>query len=72
VFFGSVAAYTIFAFALTELTAARAAAFQYLQPVIATGLGIWLLGETLTSRIVVGGSVILLGVYLTEREQGET
>lgn len=71
ILFGSVAAYLIYAFALTELTAARVAAFAYLQPAIATGLAIWLLGETLTVRIVLGGALILLGVYLTERERGE-
>jgi len=71
VFFGSVAAYSIYAFALTELTAVRVAAFAYLQPAIATALGIWLLGEILTVRVVLGGASILLGVYLTERERGE-
>ncbi len=71
VVFGSVTAYLIFAFALSELTAARVAAFSYLQPGIATALGIWLLGERLTHNVVIGGVLILLGVYLTERERGE-
>jgi drug/metabolite transporter (DMT)-like permease len=65
---GSVLAYLIYAFALTELTATRVAAFAYLQPVIAAALGVWLLGESLTARVVGGGAAILLGVYLTERE----
>lgn len=69
--FGSVVGFLIFAFALTELSAARVAAFNYIQPVIATGLAIWLLGEKLTLKVVVGGTLILLGVYLTERERGE-
>jgi drug/metabolite transporter (DMT)-like permease len=71
VILGSVVAYLIYAFALTELTASRVAAFAYLQPVIAAGLGIWLLGETLNSRVVMGGALILLGVYLAERERGD-
>jgi drug/metabolite transporter (DMT)-like permease len=71
VILGTVVSYLIFAFALTELTASRVAAFAYLQPVIAAGLGIWLLSEYLTLRIVVGGALILLGVYLAERERGE-
>lgn len=65
---GSVVAYLIYAFALTELTATRVAAFNYLQPVIAAVLGVWLLSETLTVHVVMGGVLILLGVYLTERE----
>jgi drug/metabolite transporter (DMT)-like permease len=68
---GSVVAYSIYAFALTELSATRVAAFNYLQPVIAAALGVWLLGEVLTVQVVVGGLLILLGVYLTEREGRE-
>ena len=69
---GSVVAYSIYAFALTELSASRVAAFNYLQPVIAAALGVWLLGEALTTHVVVGGVLILLGVYLTEREGRES
>jgi drug/metabolite transporter (DMT)-like permease len=65
---GSVLAYLIFAFALTDLTATRVAAFNYLQPVVAAALGAWLLGERLTARVIAGGAFILAGVYLTERE----
>ena len=70
ILFGSVVPYLIYAFALTELAASRVSAFSYLQPVIATALAIWLLAERLTVRAVVGGALILLGVYLTERETG--
>ena len=69
--FGTIVAYLIYAFALTELTAARVAAFGYLQPVIASALGVWLLAENLTGKVVFGGALILGGVYLTERERGE-
>jgi drug/metabolite transporter (DMT)-like permease len=71
VVFGSVLPYLLFAIAMTELTASRVAAFSYIQPVIATGLGIWLLAEKLTVKIILGGILILSGVYLTERERGE-
>jgi drug/metabolite transporter (DMT)-like permease len=47
------------------------AAFAYLQPVIAAALGVWLLGEALTGRVIGGGALILLGVYLTEHEGQE-
>jgi drug/metabolite transporter (DMT)-like permease len=69
--FGSVISYLLFAYVLTELAASRVAAFNYLQPVIASGLGIWLLSERLTSKVLIGGGLILAGVYLTERERGE-
>lgn len=68
---GSVLPYTLFAIVMTELTAARVAAFAYVQPVIATGLGIWLVDEKLTVKFIVGGVLILAGVSITERERGE-
>ncbi len=42
-----------------------------LQPAIATALAIWLLAEKLTGGVVIGGALILGGVYLAERERGE-
>jgi drug/metabolite transporter (DMT)-like permease len=68
---GSVVSYLIYVFALTELSASRVAAFAYLQPVVAALLGVWLLGERITPSVVAGGALILLGVYLSERERGE-
>ncbi len=71
VIFGTVASYLLFAYVMRELAASRVAAFNYLQPVIASGLGIWVLSERLTSKVLVGGMIILAGVYLTERDRGE-
>lgn len=68
---GTLVAYIIYAFALTELSASRVAAFAYLQPAIAALLGVWLLRERITSSVLAGGALILLGVYLAERERGE-
>jgi len=69
--FGSVVAYLAFAVALTELTASRVAAFGYLQPMLATALSLWLLGERITTAFVISGVLILAGLYLAERERGE-
>jgi drug/metabolite transporter (DMT)-like permease len=71
ILFGSVVPYVLFAYALTELAASRVAAFNYLQPVIASSLGIWVLSERLTAEVLIGGVLILAGIYLTERERGE-
>jgi drug/metabolite transporter (DMT)-like permease len=71
VLFGSVISYLVFARVLKELTAARVAAFAYIQPVIATGLGVLMLHERLSVRLFIGGALILGGLYLTERERGE-
>jgi len=67
VLFGSVVPYLLFAYALTGLAASRVAAFNYLQPVIASSLAIWVLSEKLTAKVLIGGVLILTGVYLAER-----
>jgi drug/metabolite transporter (DMT)-like permease len=69
--FGTVISYLLFAYVLTELAASRVAAFNYLQPVIASTFGIWVLSERLTPKVLAGGALILAGVYLAERERGE-
>lgn len=65
--FGSVAAYLIYTFALSVLSASKAAAFAYLQPLMAVALGVWLLGEHISAGEIAGGALILLGVNLTEQ-----
>lgn len=70
VLFGSFVAYLIYAFALERLSASNVAAFAYLQPVMAALLGLWLLGERLSTPVLVGGALILGGLYLTERARG--
>lgn len=71
VLFGSLAAYLIYGFALQKLSASTVASFSYLQPVMAAALGVWLLSERITVKTVVGGVIILAGVYLTEHARGE-
>jgi drug/metabolite transporter (DMT)-like permease len=71
VVFSSVVAYLLFAYALTELTASRVAAFNYIEPIFATALGIWLLNDKVSLRGILGGALILLGVYFTEQEREE-
>lgn len=66
--FASVTAYLIFYWALRHMTATRLAAFSYLMPVIATLMGILLLGEKVTWHLLVGGTLVLIGVYLKERK----
>jgi drug/metabolite transporter (DMT)-like permease len=53
------------------MAASRLAAFNYVEPVLAPLLGIVLLKETLTLRLVVGGAMVLLGVYIAERGPAE-
>lgn len=70
-FFSCVLGYLLFAYALKGLTASRVAAFNYIAPVIASALGIWMLHDKVSLWGLLGGGMILLGVYFTERERGE-
>ena len=65
--FSSVLCYVIYYYALAYVPASRVAAFSYLQPVMATIMAIPLLGERPTSALLLGGSLVLLGVFLAER-----
>ena len=63
----SVICYLIYFYALAYMEASRLAAFSYLQPLLATVFGIFILNEHVTLALVVSGLVIFGGVYLTER-----
>ncbi len=65
--FPSVLCYIIYYYALSYIPASRVSAFSYLQPLLATVMAIPLLGETPTMSLVMGGSLVLLGVFVAER-----
>jgi drug/metabolite transporter (DMT)-like permease len=65
--FPSVLAYVTYSHVLQYVPASRVSAFSYLQPVIATMLAIPALDEHPTPSLVIGGALVLLGVFLTER-----
>ena len=61
--FSSALAYVFYFWLLRYLEASQFAAFTYLLPVLATVLGILLLGEMGSWRQVLGGVMALGGVY---------
>ncbi|HBY61383.1 MAG TPA: EamA family transporter, partial [Solibacterales bacterium] len=65
--FPSVVAYLIYYWALVWIPASRLSAFSYCQPLLATVLAIPLLGEQVTGSLLLGGGLVLAGVWLTER-----
>jgi drug/metabolite transporter (DMT)-like permease len=66
----SVAAYTLFYWVLRYMDASRVAAVNYLQPIGAIVVAAAFLGEMPTRNLLLGGVLILLGVYLAERGTG--
>jgi drug/metabolite transporter (DMT)-like permease len=54
--------------ALKALTAARLGAFLYIEPLVAMFVAALLLHESITLAAMLGGGIILLGVYLVNRD----
>jgi len=52
---------------VSQVGANRVLVYQYLITLVGVAAGVLLLGETLTANKVLGGAVILLGVYLARR-----
>jgi drug/metabolite transporter (DMT)-like permease len=63
----SVAAYTIFYWALRYMEASRVAVVSYFQPIAVILFSIPILGERPTRHLLAGTALVLLGVYLAER-----
>ena len=65
-----VAAYGFFAWqrGVSRIGANRVLVYQYLIVLIGVVAGVMLLGESLTTNKIIGGAVILLGVYLARRQ----
>lgn len=53
--------------AFEQLEARLAALTFFAQPVVGAALGAWLLGETLTPLFLMGGGLVLLGLWLSAR-----
>jgi drug/metabolite transporter (DMT)-like permease len=63
----SVAAYTIFYWALRYMEASRVAVVSYFQPIAVILFSVPILGERPTPHLLAGAALVLLGVYLAER-----
>lgn len=63
-------AYAFWFDALEQLPAARVGAFLYLEPLFTVAVAAALLGEVIRGGIMVGGAIILLGLWLVNRKRG--
>jgi len=70
--FPTAAAYFLIYWALARAESSLVALFIYLQPLIATGLSVVVLGERPGARVLAGGVMICIGVYLAFRPSGIT
>jgi drug/metabolite transporter (DMT)-like permease len=62
----SIGAYLVFFWALAHMKASRLAVLTYLETPIAALLAVLMLGDSVTTALLVGGGLILAGVYLAE------
>jgi drug/metabolite transporter (DMT)-like permease len=62
----SVAAYILWSFALGRIEASKASIFSNLQPVMTTILAFIFLGQVVTPTFVIGGTIALSGVVMTQ------
>jgi drug/metabolite transporter (DMT)-like permease len=62
--FGSLIGFTAYLYMLAHTTAAKAATYAYVNPIVAVLLGWWLAGEPVTMRTVAAAAVILAGVAI--------
>ena len=60
-------AFLLYYASLEHLEASRAAAFIYVEPLIAQLLGVTVMGEPLSGAVLAGGGAIVAGVYLVSR-----
>jgi drug/metabolite transporter (DMT)-like permease len=65
--FPSVLCYVGYFYVLNHIPASQVAVFAYLQPAIATCLAVPLLGESVSSSLIGGGLLALLGVFVTQK-----
>ncbi|MBI2817903.1 MAG: DMT family transporter [Acidobacteria bacterium] len=65
--FGSAGAYLTYTFSLRLLPPSRAAAFHYMQPVLATFFGVAIFHDRFTAQFALGATLILAGLAITRQ-----
>lgn len=65
----SIAAYTLYSFALKYISATNANSASYIMPVVSVLIAVPLLHEVLTLPFIIGGIIIAIGVFLAENSQ---
>ena len=66
VFIGSIVGFTAYAYALERLPLSLISLYAYVNPIIAVALGMALLGEPVTPRLIVASAAVLGGVAIVK------
>ena len=67
--FGSLLAFSAYAWLLQNAPVSRVATYAYVNPVVAIALGAVILGEAVTAHTVVGAAIIVVSVALVIRTE---
>ena len=59
------------AWALRRAPSSVVAIFIYLQPLLGTGLAVWILGEEVSSRLAVSAFAVFIGIFMVTRPRSE-
>ncbi len=71
ILFSSVIVYYINSWALQRTTSSTVAVYIYVQPIVATFISTWMLGETLTLHTVLSALLIFAGVFIVSLKMRE-
>jgi drug/metabolite transporter (DMT)-like permease len=66
---GSVVGFSAYAYALKHLPVATVSTYAYINPLIAVGLGVIVLGEAVSGRIVAAAAMVLAGIFLVRKPE---
>jgi drug/metabolite transporter (DMT)-like permease len=66
---GSILGYTAFVWLLARMPATRVASHAYVNPVVAVALGYFVASEIITTRTLIGTTLVLLSVFLILRKE---
>lgn len=67
VFFGGIAGFSAYAYALKHLPVSTVSLYAYVNPIIAVALGTLVLGEPFSQRIAMAAIVVLAGMWMVRR-----
>ena len=67
VFFGGIAGFSAYVYALKHLPVSTVSLYVYVNPIIAVALGTLVLGEPFSPRIAVAAVVVMIGMWMVRR-----
>lgn len=71
IIFGSIVGYSCYIYILQKWTAAKAGTYAYVNPIVAILLGALLLGESITTSVIISMIIVIIGIILVQNSKAE-